>query len=204
MTQNQISYYKAKEDERHNKAMEEEQRRANRANEAIQTMNAQTTREHYERSDSETHRSNVANEGFRGTEISQNYTKLAQEQSKIRETARHNRNQEEIDWVSANAKAKDAASKMITAQSGAELNYARAGLTYAQTAHEDVTAALDIARTEQTRAQTDQITVTIPNIMADTQVKRATRDKVITETSYIPLNTWSNVIRNLGIGGMLK
>lgn len=204
MTQNQISYFKAKEEQRHNLAMEQEQNRSNLANEAIQRMNAESNKAHYERSDSEAHRSNIVKESQQATVISQDYTKLAQEQRKINETIKHNRASEEISWIEANAKAKDAASKMITAQSSAELNYARAGLTYAQTAHEDVSAALDIARRQQTEAQTDQILVQIPNIMADTQVKRATRDKVITETSYIPLNTWSNVIRNLGIGGMIR
>nr|UUA79489.1 putative capsid protein [Picobirnavirus sp.] len=203
MTNNQISYFKAKEDERHNRAVEEEQRRSNLRNEQIKQMEAETAKAHYERSDTEQQRSNLVKEQQNATVISQDYTKLAQEQAKIQETIKHNRASEEIDWINANAKAKDAAAKMVTAQSTSELNYAKAGLTYAQTAHTDIQAMLDAARTDLTNAQTDQALVTIPNIVADTQLKRSTRDKVITETSFIPLNTWSNVIRNFGIGGLL-
>lgn len=203
MTTNQISYFKAKEEQRHNQAVEEEQRRSNRANEDIQRMKAESDKAHYERQDSETQRSHLVSESQKGVELTQGYTKLAQEQTKLAETAKHNRAQEEIEWITANAKSKEAAAKMITSQANAELDYAKSGLTYAQTAHEDILAALDVAREAQTRAQTDQVLVTIPNIMADTQVKRATRDKVITETSFIPLNTWSNVIRNLSLGSIL-
>lgn len=204
MTQNQISYFKAKEEERHNKVMEQEAKRSNLANEAIQRMNAESTKSHYERSDSETVRSNLVRESQNATSITQNYTKIAQEDRKIAETAKHNRAEEEIAYITANAKAKEAAAKMVTSQAAAEADYARAGLTYAQTGLTDVQAAVEAARVNQIKAQTDQIYVSIPQTVSQTEVNRATRDKIITETSYIPLNTWSNVLRNLGIGGIIK
>lgn len=210
MTTNQISYYKAKEDERHNRAMEAETARANQAQERIKQYEADSSRSHYERSDAETQRSNLVKESQNAVTLDQGYTKLAQEQQKINETAKHNRNQEEIDWVNSNAKSKEASAKMITAQSGAELSYARAGHEYAQTALTDIEAAVEIARknqihaqTEQTQAQTNLINVQIPQTRAATEEAKARTYKTITETSFIPISTFSNVVRSLSLGSLL-
>jgi sRNA-binding protein len=99
---------------------------------------------------------------------------------------------------------------MITAQSGAELNYAKAGHEYAQTALTDIEAAVEIARknqihaqTENTQAQTNLINVQIPQTRAQTEESKARTYKTITETSFIPLTTFSNVVRSLSLGSML-
>lgn len=204
MTSNQISYFKVKEDQRHNQAMEQETARSNRAQEDISRAQAQATKAHYERSDAETNRANLVKESQNAVTIDQDYTKLAIERGKLAETARHNRNQEEIDWVSANAKAKDAAAKMVSAQSGALLNYAKAETEYGKAALNDITAQVELARRDNIQAQTDQIQVSIPETIARTQLTRAQRDNVITQTQYIPLNTWANVIHSLSLGSAIK
>lgn len=60
MTTNQIAFYKAKNDREHNIAQEEISRQANR----IAQQQADTTRDHYIRSDAEAGRSNRANESI--------------------------------------------------------------------------------------------------------------------------------------------
>lgn len=201
MTSNQISYFKAKEEQRHNREMEAENERSNRAQEYLKQQEIEVNRAkaaadkaHQERADAETQRANLVREQQNGVTLDQNYTKLAQEQQRIKETARNNRANEEIAWINANAAAKNASSNAVRAQSGAELDFATAGLRYAETAHTDIKAILDSARADQTRQQTNLLLYQQAATVAQTQLSRAQRDNVITQTSYIPLNTWGNLV----------
>lgn len=113
MTTNQISYYRAKEEERANKATENETNRHNivteqetgrhnLASEQLSKYSTDITREHYERQDAETgranrareyetNRNNIANESLRAAELSEQSTHNRNVEN---ETARSNRARE--------------------------------------------------------------------------------------------------------------
>lgn len=201
MTSNQISYFKAKVEEAHNKAVEAETQRANLVAEQLRREEIELNKQkiaadkaHQERLDAETQRSNLMRESQNAISLDQGYTKLAQEQQRIRETARNNRNMEEISWINANANERNASSNAIRAQSGATLDFATSGLRYAETAHTDIKAVLDSAKAAQTREQTNLLLYQQAATAAQTQLTRAQRDNVITQTQYIPLNTWGNLV----------
>jgi hypothetical protein len=90
MTTNQISYFEAKEQQRHNLAMEYETHRTNVANEGIKTQQNMITDSHYTRMDAETLRHNLATEQQAREQLNLGYAQLDLGNRQLAETTRHN------------------------------------------------------------------------------------------------------------------
>nr|QQM99844.1 putative ORF1 [Picobirnavirus sp.] len=92
MTQNQIAYFKAKQEQLHWERSDKENIRHNYMTEQLTQQSNLFTKEHYERSDSETARHNVAAEDISRTEAETHRLNLY-------ETVRHNQQSEQLGWA---------------------------------------------------------------------------------------------------------
>lgn len=173
MTQNQIAYMQAVETKRHNQEMER-----------LEGESQQISRTHYERSDTETARSNRAKEALQGTSIGVDYARLA-------ETQRSNLAYEAIGR-------ENAAANYVRAQSSAYLDYATAGLRFAETGLADVNASYTVSRTNLTDQQTRVEAAKYYNELANYSLTQAQTERVVTETELMPLNTASNLMGGAG------
>lgn len=183
MTSNQIAYYKAREEERHNREVERENQRSNMMNEHLTRLNQGMTRRHYNRMDIETNRSNLVKEAQNAESLSQNYAKLA-------ETIRSDLANEDI--------------KRTQARADAYLSYSTAGLRQAETAYTDVKASYDLARTANVNAQTQTEMARYYDVLHDVSLKDSQREKNVMETQLMPLNTIGSLLGNTGklLGGI--
>jgi hypothetical protein len=96
MTTNQIAYFSAKEQQRHNWATEREQGRHNIETEKISSETNTINRTHLERMDSETMRHNLATEEQARQQLGLGYAQLDLGNRQLAETTRHNKASESL------------------------------------------------------------------------------------------------------------
>lgn len=139
MTKNQIDYQRLEEERYHNRMVEQETARTNKANEEIKAQSNVINAEHYMRSDTETARSNQAREA---------------------ETQRHNYQTEQIDWF--NARSNDALRKSNIVLNAAytDASVAEAALTRQKTKTEE-------QQTEVTKATKEKVLQDTLKVMAE-------------------------------------
>lgn len=142
MTKNQIDYQKLEEERYHNRMVEQETARTNKANEEIKAQSNVINAAHYSTMDAETSRSNRAHEA---------------------ETMRHNQQAEQIDWF--NAKSNDALRKSNVVLNAAytDASVAEAALTRQKTKTEE-------QQTEVTKAKKEQVLKETLNTVASTKL----------------------------------
>jgi hypothetical protein len=96
MTTNQIAYFGAKEQQRHNYAVEMENQRHNVRTEDISQETNTINRSHLERMDSETQRHNLATEQQAREQLNLGYAQLDLGNRTLAETSRHNKASENL------------------------------------------------------------------------------------------------------------
>lgn len=184
MTTNQIAYYKAKEEERHNREMERETQRSNYAREQLEKASQNITKVHYGHQDAETTRSNRAQEQLKETAIGVDYAKLS-------ETRRSNLANESIARTNAQT-------NRIKANSGAYLDYATSGLRFAETGLKDLEASYRIAQTQLTEAQTKHELASYYNTIEQVGLTQAQREHTQMQTNMLPIETWGKAVGSMG------
>jgi len=191
MTQNQIAYFNAIEQKRHNQMVENETQRANMAKEALDKRNQNINRAHYVRADYETGRANRAQEKLKETAIGVDYAKLA-------ETQRSNLANEEINRFRAR-------SDRMKAVSGSYLDYSTAGLRQSETALKDLEASYTIARTNLTEAEYATERARYYNEIEKVGLTQAQRDLTVMQTNLAPIDTWGKAVGSVtgGVGRLL-
>lgn len=175
MTQNQISYFKAKEEERHNKIMESETQRSNLAQEKLKAREQNITQSHYERADA----INLLGNEIRGQELSLGYAKLD-------ETKRSNLANEGIARTRANA--------------DAYLSYSTAGLRQAEEALTDLKASNVAADTSLLHAKEQHEYAEYYNTLANVGYTNARTENVLMQTNMMPIQTVSQAIGSIAKG----
>lgn len=90
MTTNQIAYFKAKEEQRHNLVTEQETGRHNLRTEDISAQTNEINRTHYVTADTENIRHNLASEGLNAASIDVSRYQAVTGRENLYESARHN------------------------------------------------------------------------------------------------------------------
>jgi len=187
MTQNQIAYFSAKEQQRHNLQMEGETARHNVATENIQSETNTINRTHLNRMDDETYRHNLQTEEATRRELGIREANLELGIRAQAETERHNRMSESL--ISSELSETIRHNRVGETQTAA-VNNANIALTNAKTVEQQFTNSVN-AETRQSQVNT---------IVYNAGTARYNRDITAWNAQTGGINTASRIIGTI-LGG---